>query len=292
MVRRDFLLGAAVASTASIISSRAWSGPFKSDRISVRTIGEGADIIFIPGLASHADVFLDLAKSLSHKFRSHLISVNGFAGIPAGANGTGPVMVPVAEEIVRYANREGLDRPALIGHSMGGAIGMVIAARHSAMPGRLMIIDMIPFAAQFFVGPDATPDSARSRAEEIAREVLSEPTGEIPPLLRNMYSGMTGNADARLQILQWLRSSDERVVAQSFREVITMDLRPELGRIKVPVTVVYVPLPGHTKHPFIRPSYATLPQVDLIEIHNSNHFVMFDQPGQMKEAIELFMTKK
>lgn len=258
-------------------------------RITVTTVGTGPDIIFIPGLASHANVFAEVARRLSDKYRSHLVGVEGFAGTAAGSNTTGPVMGPVAEDIARYVSEAQLERPAVIGHSMGGAIGMMIAARHPKILGRLMIVDMIPFAGHFFASPDATPETALPRADEIAAQVLSVPQGEITPLLRDMFSGMTRTDAARAQILDWLRSSDRQVVAQSFREVITTDLRPELPGITIPVTVLYVPLPGYPEHPLMSRSYANLPQARLVEITDSNHFIMLDQPHRVIEEIGIFM---
>jgi len=281
--------------TAAAISLAAWlpdpvqGAPFTSSRIHVVTRGHGPDIVFIPGLASHADVFAGTAEALEGRYRSHLVQVNGFAGSPAGANAIGPVMAPVAEEVARYIEAAHLDHPVIIGHSMGGAIGMMIAARHPGAIGRLMIVDMIPFAGAFFVAPDATSETARPRADEIAGQVLATPPGEISPLLQGMFSGMTRNDAARARILSWLRASDRRVVAQSFREVITTDLRPELPRITIPVTVLYVLPPALTRHPLMDSAYANLPQARLVLIQDSNHFIMLDQPQRTTAEIKSFM---
>jgi pimeloyl-ACP methyl ester carboxylesterase len=229
---------------------------------------------------------------LEGRYRSHLVQVKGFAGAPAGANATGPVMSPVAEEVARYVAELSLERPVIIGHSMGGAIGMMIAARHPDVVRGLMIVDMIPFAGAYFVAPDATSETARPRANEIASKVLSTPRGEITPMLREMFSGMTRNDSARVRILDWLGASDRRVVAQSFREVITTDLRPQLPRIVSPVTVLYVPPPGQTQYPLMGSAYANLPQVRLILVEHSNHFIMLDQPQRTTAEIDTFMQAR
>src|SRR5687768_692280 len=125
---------------------------FISDRISVVTRGTGPDIILVPGLASHRDVWAGVADTLDDRYRLHLVQVNGFASAAPGANADGPVSAPVAEELDRYIRESSLARPAIIGHSMGGTIGMMLAARHPGSVGRLMVVDMVPFMAVMF-GP-------------------------------------------------------------------------------------------------------------------------------------------
>jgi pimeloyl-ACP methyl ester carboxylesterase len=112
----------------------------------VVTRGSGPDVILIPGLSSSRDVWNATAAALDGTHRVHLVQVNGFAGAPVGANGDGDVAAPVAEEIARYIQRKPLcERPAAIGHSMGGSIGMMLAARHPDAVGKLMVVDMFPF---------------------------------------------------------------------------------------------------------------------------------------------------
>src|SRR5688572_17346490 len=107
-------LAAACATTADPPAAR-----FASDRISVEIVGEGPDVVLIPGLSSHPRVW-DSTIAAVPGYRYHRVHVAGFAGKPAGANATGPVIEPVGEEIARYIREARLDRPAIVGHSMGG----------------------------------------------------------------------------------------------------------------------------------------------------------------------------
>ena len=145
MKRESLLTGAAVALAIAACASappggdaRVSARPFVSDRLTVVTRGTGRDIILVPGLVSHRDVWAGVAERLEDRYRLHLVQVNGFAGLPAGANADGPVAAPVAEEIARYIGEARLSRPAVIGHSLGGSIGLMLAARHPDLVGRLM----------------------------------------------------------------------------------------------------------------------------------------------------------
>src|SRR5687768_8392054 len=82
---------------------------FASDRIVVERVGEGPDVLLVPGLSSSPEVW----RSATHAvpgYRYHLVHVSGFAGRPAGANAAGPVVEPVAEEIARYIRESGLKK--------------------------------------------------------------------------------------------------------------------------------------------------------------------------------------
>ncbi|KAK0359582.1 hypothetical protein LTR94_030747, partial [Friedmanniomyces endolithicus] len=138
---------------------------FASDRLSVRVDGpEGApDLILIPGLSSSPDIWQGTVDHLTGRYRVHRIHVAGFAGAAPQANAQGdapqPVGAPVAEEIARYIREQHLNKPAVVGHSMGGTMGMMLAARHPELVGKLMVVDMIPFMGAMFGAPGATAES-------------------------------------------------------------------------------------------------------------------------------------
>jgi pimeloyl-ACP methyl ester carboxylesterase len=268
---------------------------FMSDRISVVSRGEGPDVIFIPGMTSHRDVWAATADALDDRYSVHLVQVNGFAGFPAGGNVDGPVAAPVAEEIARYIAEAGLERPAVIGHSMGGTIGMMLAARHPDAIGKLMVVDMFPFMGAMFGGPGATAESVRPVADQMRAQMLSAPPGAAEFSLDGMIASMTQTESARPIILQHARASDRRVIANSFHELITTDLRPELPNIAAPLTVLYVvppntPVPPAQYEQFFHLSFAGAPQARVIKVEQSRHFIMIDQPERFLRETETFLA--
>jgi pimeloyl-ACP methyl ester carboxylesterase len=269
--------------------------PFSSDRISVTTRGTGPDIVLIPGLASPREVWGSVADSLDGRYRLHLVQVNGFAGIAAGANGDGPVSAPVAEEIGRYIRESGLERPAIIGHSMGGSIGMMLAARDSAAVGRLMVVDMTPFMGMAFGRPDITVEGARPMANQMRDTILAQTAGAPTGMLEQAFAGMVRAPVMRDSLLRNLTASDRRTVANAFHELIVTDLRPELGRIRVPVTVLYVlpagPMTAEQYDALTRQLYANIANAHLVRIDDSNHFIQFDQPVRMVTEVDAFMKR-
>jgi len=105
-----------------------FAGPV-SDRIKVTVRGKGPDVLLIPGLASSSAVWDATAKQLENHFRLHIIQVAGFAGSPAGANATGAILQPMVDAIDLYIKTNQIKSLKMVGHSLGGLVGMMLAVQ-------------------------------------------------------------------------------------------------------------------------------------------------------------------
>jgi len=296
-MHRRFLNVATIAALLLTACQSTATRDFVSDRISVTTRGSGPDLILIPGLTGQsAEAWAGVADTLDDRYRLHLVQVNGFAGVAAGANAEGPVSAPAAEEIARYIREAGLARPAVIGHSMGGSIGLMLAARHPELVGRLMVVDMMPFMGGMFGPAAATPEGLRGIADQARGQILGSPPGT--GLLAQMFQGMTLKSEMQPVLMRHLRESDQRTVANAFHELIVTDLRPELARITAPLTVLYVQ-PANTPTP-ISPEqfdatmaglYANAPNARLVKIDDSRHFIHWDQPARFVAEVDALMRR-
>jgi pimeloyl-ACP methyl ester carboxylesterase len=268
---------------------------FASERISVIMRGSGPDVILIPGLTGHREeAWGGVVETLDDRYRLHLVQVNGFAGTAPGANAEGPVSAPVAEEIARYVREAGLARPAVIGHSMGGTIGMMLAARHPDVVGRLMVVDMMPFMGELFGPAGATPDGLRGIANQARAQILEDPPGT--GFIAQLFEGMTLDAQMESVLMRLARESDRRTVADAFHELVVTDLRPELSRITAPVTVLYVQppnvqVPAQQFDTSMARLYANAPNARLVKIDDSRHFIQWDQPARFIAEVDTFMTR-
>lgn len=295
MQRRGILIGAllALAACATAPSAQRSAG-FTSERISVVTRGSGPDVILIPGLSSSRDIWNTTADALDDTYRVHLVQLNGFAGAPVGANGDGPVAAPAAEEIARYISESQLDHPAVIGHSMGGTIGMMLAARHPDAVGKLMVVDMFPFMGAMFGGPNATAENVTPIADQIRGAMRMAPQGVVSDQTRGTIATMVRTEAARPEIIEQARQSNVVTTANAFHELIITDLRPELANIVAPLTVLYVippqaPITPEQYDGFMRASYASVPTARLIKIDESYHFIMIDQFDRFMSEVRTFL---
>src|SRR5687767_12015381 len=182
----------ALALASALLAAPAAAAPFKPTRISVAVRGSGPDVILIPGLSASRGIWNSTVAAVPG-YRYHLVQVAGFAGTQAGGNAAGKVAAPVADEIARYIAAHRLDRPAIVGHSMGGSIALMVGARHPGLAGRLMVVDMLPSPARPFGMPSA---AIKPLAKLIGGEVAG--AGRFRRDLKSLV-GRFGSAD-------WLES--------------------------------------------------------------------------------------
>jgi pimeloyl-[acyl-carrier protein] methyl ester esterase len=271
--------------------------PFASNRIVVTVQGpaQGAagDVILIPGLASTSEVWRATAARLDDRYRVHLVSVRGFGDVPAGANANGEVVGPVASEIRRYIAERRLERPALIGHSMGGLIALRVAAEGRDRIGRVMVVDAAPFFPAL-ISAGATVGDVEPLAR-IGYQALMFLGDEALRTQGSALGGQLGGAsDSLFGSMGW-QGGDRATLAQSLYEVMTTDLRSRLPDITAPVTVVYGWSPddasprAHVESLF-RASYRNLKTpARFVPVQGAEHMVMLDQPTRFMAAVERFL---
>lgn len=289
--RRTLLAAAALA---AILPLAAAAAPFESSRISVRTEGSGPDVVLIPGLNSSPRAWASTVAALPG-FRYHLVQVAGFAGQPARGNTEGNVAAPVAAEIARYIREAGLKQPAVIGHSMGGTMGMMLAARHPDLLSRLMVVDMVPYLGSLFAGPGAAPEKVEAIANATMAGIRSATPEQRAKQVDDTIAGMVDTESMRAGAIDDSRASDPDVSSRAYRELIVTNLIPELPNITKPVTVLYVqpksvPIPAAQFDLVYRSAYAPLKHLTLKRIPDSAHFIMWDQPQRFQDEMKAFLS--
>ena len=260
-------------------------------RFSDEIVGTGPDIVFIPGLTSSRETWKATAERLRGRYRVHLIQVAGFAGEPPFANASGPVLAPTAEAIRAYLVEQHLTPATLVGHSLGGTMVLYLAERHPADIKKGMIIDAWPFYAVVNHGPTATADSMKPFANKIRSRTSPMTDSKLTQVLSRMASSQ---AD-RGMIRAWYKASDLTTTNNALADDLTMDLRPGLASITVPLTLVYpddrpVGMPAGDAHQLYHGIYAAVPHMRFVEVSRSLHFLMLDQPAQFNAALDTFLA--
>ncbi len=269
----------------------AFAEPF-SDRITVTVRGNGPDVLLIPGLACSNAVWDATAKRLEGHYRLHLVQVAGFAGAPSRANAKGLVIQPTVNALDAYIKTNKLKKPSLIGHSMGGLMGMMLALQHPEDAGKLMIVDSLPFFSVLMGAKDAA--AAEPQAAAMRDTVLAETQEDYAQGERQFLPSLVKSPEGLKAATQWAIASDKAVVARATYELMTTDLRPKLREIKTPITMLY---PWDSASGFAQAAtdrlyegnFAPLPNKTLVRIPNAFHFLMLDQPEAFAEQVTAFL---
>ncbi|MBI2250219.1 MAG: alpha/beta hydrolase [Brevundimonas diminuta] len=297
---RAVILAAAVGfSAASIVSpaqagsARAEAPAFVSDRLSVEVMGQGPDVILIPGFASSREVWRPLARRLSATHRVHLVQLAGFAG-EAWTHGDGAFVQPVVDELARYAAT--LNKPAVIGHSMGGLSGLLLAQQRPEAVSRVMSVDSLPFFSAMF-GPQVTPQTAKPFADQAAASILNADEAAFRIQQERTAVGMMRDEAGRAAMVDWSMASNRQAMASAIREVMTTDARPSLAAMTTPVWAVYASdvdggAPAAMADALWSREYAALPGVTLKRVDGARHFIMIDQPERLDALVDAFLKRE
>ena len=262
-------------------------------RFTVAVTGKGPDVILIPGLASSSAVWDDTVKQLQGRYRLHVIQVAGFAGAPVGANAEGPVIQPTVDALDGYIKSAKLKSPVVIGHSMGGLMGLMLARQHPEDLGKLMVVDSLPFYAVVF-SPAATVETVKPQAAAL-RDMAEKSTpeqwasGQARTMARLVKSPVGLKAATEASV-----ASNPSVTGRALYDDLTTDLRGEIAAIQTPTVMLY-PWDEATGAPqaaydgLYTSAYAPMASAKVKRIDGSLHFIMLDQPAAFAAEVESFL---
>ncbi len=230
----------------------------------MQTSGHGApELIFLPDLAMPAAVWDHVVARFEVAYRCHVILPAGFGDKPPAW--TARFLDATADAVIAHVREEGLVRPVLVGHGLGGVLALQIALKAPDLPGRLVLVDSLPCPAE---------GEARRRPVDAAADPA-----------RYVREGMA-SAEQAAGIATEASRSNPAVVWQAAAELLATDLRPELGRIRCPTLVLgTLGGPGAVSPRVYRRQYRKLPGVRFAFFGKARHFLMMDDLDGFTEAL-------
>jgi pimeloyl-ACP methyl ester carboxylesterase len=289
----------AAAMTAALVANGAIPSPvsarapaFQPTRFSVVVEGSGRDLVLIPGLTSSRAVWDQAVASLRGHYRVHRIQIAGFGGEPARGNASGPVLAPVVEEIHAYIAANHLHHVMVAGHSVGGLLTLMLAQRHPEDVSRALIVDALPFFGMLF-GPQATPASIEPQIAGMRDSIAAMTDDAWRAQQTTSAARLASTAGGQAELVRDSMASDRNVVSRALYEDAVTDMRPALPSIHTPLTVAYAINPFATEATYgqlMHNGYAAAPNVHLVAVEPSYHFIMLDQPARFAAILHDFVT--
>ena len=301
--RRPFvalLLGAALAQPAFATTPPAAppvaavaDNPAAHPSFTVRVVGKGRPVILIPGLTCPGAVWDETVARYQSRYRCHVLSLAGFGGVPAASGSPTAGFLPVVrDQLLTYIKTQKLDRPAVIGHSLGGFMGLWLSTTQPDAIGPLVILDSLPFLAAI-QNPATTVETARPMAEGMRKQAA----GKMPMAQqRQMVASMVTDTARQSLVARWGQASEPASVAQAMYEMYTTDLRGDLGVVRQPVLVLgtwaaYQPY-GATlasTRAIFAAQYTKLPQHRIEMSEAGKHFIMYDDTAWFFQQTDAFL---
>lgn len=260
----------------------------------VKIIGSGDPIIMIPGLASSGDVWDKTVESQKESHQCHVLTLAGFAGFEPITLERG--FLPVIEEqIIAYIKTELESKPIIIGHSLGGFLAMKIASSEPGIAQKIVIVDSYPFYSAAMI-PTATEATSKPQAEMMKNMLLAATDSSFAQQQKMTLKTMVADPENIKTAVKWSIDSDRATMAQAMYEIMTTDLREEVGSIKCPILVFgswYAAKDyGITQEMVQRTYEAQFQQAENCTVKvaaTARHFVMWDEPKWFQEQLVKFL---
>lgn len=259
----------------------------------------GRTLILIPGLEGGSWVWRDVIEHLRGDHIIYAVTLAGFDGIPA-PKANNALFDQADSSLLNLIEERHLDKPVLIGHSLGGTLALRFAGEHSNLIGGAVAVDGLPILP----GMENTSIAQR---EAIATRMRSKLAQETPAQFRASalaYMQQIGTLDpdkaARYAPLN--ARSAPAATAEYAAEDMAADYRPELKHATVPLLEISPYNPADFSKPpmvmsetqktaYYQNLLADAPHAQVVSISPSRHFVMLDQPQKLRDTLTTFLSK-
>ena len=258
----------------------------------------GRAVILIPGLQGGPWVW---RQTIAHLQKDHVVyalTLAGFDGVPA-PTGSGNLFDRADASLLQLIQQERLDKPVLVGHSLGGTLALRFAGEHAELISGVVAVDGLPI----FPGMERASIEQRQAMATRMQQQVSAATPEQFKAQTLAYMQKIGLVDQQLaaKYAPMNARSDIKASAQYMAEDLAFDGRAGLTQANVPILEIspYYP-PDFSAPPMVmseaqKVAYyqsllANAPDAKVVSISPSRHFVMLDQPVKFEHVLDGFLA--
>lgn len=250
--------------------------------IKVEVTGTGSPVLFIAGFTVPGAIWQPQVNELKSSYECHVVSIAGFGGLE-------PVEFPwlpkVNEAIANYIKVNNLQNLTIVGHSLGGTIGIWLASQPELNVKKLIIVDALP-ATGALMFPDFKPENL-SYDNPYSDQQLAMSDANFKQMATGMSQGMSVNPDARQQIASWILEAHRKTYVYGYTDYLKLDVRENLKNITAPVTILAATQPygEETIRKTLATQYENLKNYKLEVATGAAHFIMLDDPKWFNEKL-------
>ena len=244
----------------------------------------GLPVVFLHGIGGGARLWARQLDSFGSRYRAIAWDMPGYGG-SASLDGP-PGMGALAAALAAFLRDLGLDRPVLVGHSIGGMIvqtyladalgplrGAVLAQTSPAFGGR------DPAWARDFVaarlGPLDRGESMASLAEASVAGMVGDEPDEAGIALARAVMAETPPAAFRASTLAMLG----------------FDAREALARIAVPVLLLAGTRDLNAPAATMAKMAEKMPGAEIVVVEGAGHLLMLERPAAFDAALAAFLDR-
>jgi 3-oxoadipate enol-lactonase len=252
---------------------------FASGTVNAAVTGEGQPLFLFHSLLSDRASFDAIVPELSKSFRVIVPELPGFGRSHAVSGGLADIADRMAQAVQDAAPGEDA---IVLGNGYGGFVALQMAVRHPTIAARLVLADC---GAAF---SEAGRDAFRNMAMASKAKGLSAITDVA---MRRLFAPdfQARHPDLMRARREAFLRTDPEVFRAACDALASLDLRPELGKVRVPVLVLVGEHDEATPPPMSRELAENLPQANLKIIPGCAHVPQLQSPALFLEMLGGFL---
>ena len=249
-----------------------------------RTYGEGIPLIIIHGLFGMSDNWNTLGKKFAENFNVHIVDLRNHGRSFHSDDISYDLM---AEDIEKYIEYFGLNKPILLGHSLGGKVAMNLCFRNSSKYSKLVVADIAPRVysidyhkniLQILSSISLKEFSSRSQIDlALSSEIKEFSVRQF--LMKNLYRDQNKEFSWRFNI----KTLNEKISNISGAEFMQQN-------IEIPALFLKGELSNYINQEDELLISKYFVNSKIKSILNSGHWVHAEQPGQFYKSVFEFIV--
>ncbi|MNS89836.1 acyl-CoA esterase [compost metagenome] len=209
--------------------------------------------------------------------------MSGFAGVKPQTKAS---FENWKNEIAAYIRDNKIEKPILVGHSMGGGLALAIAADYPELIGKIVVVDALPCLAAL------SDPSFKSKENNDCTATVNQMTAmnetQFYDMQKQMMPRLLQDQSKLETIVGWSVKSDRNTFGQMYCDFYNTDLRAKISQIKCPSLVLLESYFINLK-PAIDEQYKNLKTANFNYANKGLHFIMYDDTAWYMEQLNNFI---
>ncbi|MFN3022041.1 alpha/beta fold hydrolase [Chryseobacterium sp. TY3] len=262
-------------------------GQNKSYPFDIKISGQGKQsIIFIPGFASSGEVWNETKSTYEKDFTCYTLTMAGFAGVKPQANAT---FENWETSIASYIKENKIDKPIIIGHSMGGGLALAIASDYPDLIDKIIVVDALP-CLMALTNP-SFKSKENNDCSNAVNQITSMSDSQFYQMQKQSIPQLLADTTMQETVVNWSMKSDRNTFAEMYCDFSNTDLREKIKNIKCPTLILLEEYFKNVK-PAIEEQYKNLKTANLQYSNKGMHFIMYDDKEWYFSQLNKFITTK
>lgn len=217
-----------------------------------------------------------MLRQLEHFSPRHRVVALDFRGFGASDKpAQAYTMEVLADDVEWLCGQLELDRPVLVGHSMGGTVALAVAARYPERARAIAIVEAM------VVAPPAMVEAVRPVLQAVRSDAYA---GAVQQFIAQLC-GPHFDADEKKRIVAEAASNRQDVMASSLEHVLAYDSAEAAAACKVPILY----MSSGTWYTDVDRFRQLCPQLVTSQAIGCGHYFQLEVPDQVNAMLERFV---